>query len=303
MERFSKDYRRRLNGLSFVLVVALALPPLALGWAVAGPVWGLTFWVLILLLGVLRTRGNEALPGTFALAWHEAPGLFTLVESLARRAGLKRMPEIRIVPGGQTNAAATLRGRLPVLVVTEALLSRLDTRHLGAVLAHETAHLAHQDLVLFRLALTLQASTVVLGALTLALAVVVVADAPELSVAWGGAAALSPLFSRFLVATLSRTREFAADLGAARLTGDPGALADALELIEYRPRTWWDWVTGRRWPVRSEPASDAFRTHPPTPERVRRLDLLTGSFEERTARPSPKPRSFTARPGPRPTSG
>jgi heat shock protein HtpX len=77
-----------------------------------------------------------------------------------------------------------------------------------------------------------------------------------------------------LVAALSRTREFAADLGAARLTGDPGALADALETIEYRPRTWLDWLMGRRFPVRGEPASDLFRSHPPTPERIRRLALM-----------------------------
>lgn len=257
-----------------LLLAGLSLPPLALGYGLAGPELAFTLWGLTIVLGLWRTHGDAALPGTFALAWHEAPGLFALVESLARRAGLRRMPEVRIVPGGQTNAAATLRGRLPVLVVTEALLSRLDARHLGAVLAHETAHLAHHDLVVFRLAHTLQAATIVLGGLTLALAFFAVPLAPELSLVWGLAAALFPALSRFLVAALSRTREFAADLGAARLTGDPTALADALEFIEYRPRTWWDWLTGRRSPVPSDPASDAFRTHPPTPERIRRLDLL-----------------------------
>lgn len=274
MDRITTAYRRRLDGLSLVLVTTLALPPLALGYALAGPELALVFWSLILAMGLWRTADGTALPGTFALAWHEAPGLFTLVESLARRAGLKRMPEIRFVPGGQINAAATLRGRFPVLVVTQALLSRLDTRHLGAVLAHETAHLAHRDLVLFRLAHTLQAATMVLGGLTLAMALFAVPFAPELSVFWSLVSAGSPVLGRFLIAALSRTREFAADLGAARLTGDPSALADALELIEYRPRTWWDWLVGRRSPVPSDPASDAFRTHPPTPERVRRLDLL-----------------------------
>jgi len=274
MEKMTTTYRRRLNGLSFLLVTALALPPLALGYALAGPELAVVFWVLVFAMGLWRTSGDAALPGTFALAWHEAPGLFTLVESLAQRAGLGRMPEIRIVPGGQINAAATLRGRLPVLVVTEALLARLDTRHLGAVLAHETAHLAHRDLELFRLAQTLQAATIVLSGLTLALAVFAVPVAPGLSVFWGVVAGVSPVLGRVLVAALSRTREFAADLGAARLTGDPSALADALELIEYRPRTWWDWLAGRRSPVPSDPASDAFRTHPPTPERVRRLDVL-----------------------------
>lgn len=274
MERIVSSYRLRLDGLSFLLVGTLALPPLALGYALAGAELAFALLLATIFMGLWRTNGDAALPGTFSLAWHQAPGLFTLVESLARRAGLRRMPEVRIVPGGQTNAAATLRGRLPVLIVTEALLARLDTRHLGAVLAHETAHLAHKDLVLFRLAHTLQAATLVLGTLTIVLALFAVPVAPELSLTWGLVAALSPAVSRLVVAALSRTREFAADLGAARLTGDPGALADTLEMIEYRPRTWWDWLAGRRSPVPSDPASDAFRTHPPTQERIRRLDLL-----------------------------
>lgn len=274
MESVVSSYRFRLNGYSALLLALLALPPLLLGYALAGPELAVLFLGLVVVTGLWRTGGDAALPGTYPLAWHQAPGLFTLVESLARRAGLKRMPEVRIVPGGQTNAAATLRGRTPVLVVTEALLARLDSRHLSAVLAHETAHLAHRDLILFRLAHTLQAATMVLGALTLALAAFAVPVAPELSLAWGVVAAFSPALSRLGLAALSRTREFAADLGATRLTGDPGALADALELIEYRPRTWWDWLAGRRSPVPTDPASDAFRTHPPTPERIRRLDLL-----------------------------
>jgi len=274
MESHISSYRSRLDGVSFLLMGGLALPPLALGFALVGPEWALGFMAVLLVAGLVRTAGDTALPGTFPLSWHHAPGLFTLVESLARRAGLRQMPEIRIIPGGQSNAAAALRGTTPILVVTEALLARLDTRHLGAVLAHETAHLLHHDLVLFRLAQTFQGATIVLGGLTLALAIFAIPVVPELSLTWGLVAALSPVLSRLLVAALSRTREFAADLGAARLTGDPAALADALELIEYRPRTWWDWVAGRRSPVPADPASDAFRTHPPTPERIRRLDAM-----------------------------
>lgn len=273
METLFKAYRRRLDGLSALLLVVLVSLPLALGYALAGLELALAFVGTTVVLGLVRTTGNADLPGTYRLAPHQAPGLFTLVESLARRAGLRRMPEVRLVPGGQTNAAATLRGNTPVLVVTEALLARLDARRLGAVLAHETAHLAHLDLVMFRLAFTLQAATAVLGTLTLTLALFALVFDPSMAVFWVVFSALAPVASRFLVAALSRTREFAADLGAARLTGDPQALADALETIEYRPRTWWDWLTGRRSPAPA-PAENAFRTHPATPERVRRLDFL-----------------------------
>lgn len=265
-------YRTRLDLLSLALLVGLAVPPLALGYALAGWEMALLFFLMVVGLGLWRSGGNADLPGTFALGWHEAPGLLTLVESLARRAGLRRMPEVRIVPGGQTNAAATLRGRVPVLVVTEAILDRLDSRQLGAVLAHETAHLAHRDLEVFRLAHTFQAATVVLGSLTVAIALFTVPVDPTLSMFWGLVAAGAPALSRLMAAALSRAREFAADLGSAQLTGDPWALASALEVIEYRPRTWWDWVLGRRSPLPSDPAAEAFRTHPATPERIRRLD-------------------------------
>jgi heat shock protein HtpX len=269
-------YARRLNFRSAALLVGLSLGAALLGWGIFDLEGAVAVLAFSFALALIRRGGNPDLPGTQALRPWQAPGLYTLVESLARRAGLDRLPEIRIVPGGQTNAAATLRGRTPVLVVTEALLARMDGRRLGAVLAHEMAHLAHRDLWLFRIALTLQAVTTFLGFFILFLSLFLAGTDPLTTVLWALVAAALPVLSRWMVAALSRTREFAADLGAAQLTGDPAALADALEIIEYRPRTWWDWVVGRRSPVPTDPAADAFRTHPPTMERVRRLDLLAG---------------------------
>jgi heat shock protein HtpX len=267
-------YRTRLDLLSWFCLAALALPTLALGYAVAGVETAAVLLGVAVVMGLVRPRAPAHWPGTYPLAPHQAPGLFALVESLAGRAGLARVPEVRIVPGGQTNAAAMLRGNRAVLVVTEALLARLDGRRLGAVLAHETAHLAHRDLEMFRLAYTFHAATVVLSTLTVVLAALSLDLDPANAVFWTVVAAASPVLSRLLIALLSRTREFAADLGAARLTGDPVALADALALIEYRPRTWWDWLAGRRSPLPSDAADSAFRTHPPTPERILRLDQL-----------------------------
>ena len=267
-------YARRLDLLSFLFLGGLGLTAAVLGWGLYDLEGAVAVLAFCLVLALVRAGGNPDLPGTLALEPWQAPGLFALVESLARRAGLPRMPEVRIVPGGQTNAAATLRGRMPVLVVTESLLARMDSRRLGAVLAHEMAHLAHRDLWMFRVALTFQAATTFLGFFTLFLSLFLSGTDPITTVAWSLVAAATPILARWMVAALSRTREYAADLGASRLTGDPVALAEALEIIEYRPRTWWDWMMGRRSPVPTDPAADAFRTHPPTVERVRRLDLL-----------------------------
>jgi len=273
MKSLAPGYRIRLNALTFVCLVGLAALPGVLGFAVAGVEASLGVWLACGFLGVVRF-GRVGLPGTFPVSPAQAPGLFALVESFARRAGLTRVPEVRIVPGGQVNAAATFRGAAPVLVVTEALLERLDVRRLAAVLAHETAHLAHGDLTMFRLAQVFQSATLVLGMITVFLAVLSIEADPANAVLWTVTALVAPPISRLLVALLSRTREFAADLGAARLTGDPGALAEALAIIEYRPRTWWDWLAGRRSPGPVNSPQDAFRTHPPTPERIHRLELL-----------------------------
>lgn len=269
----SASYLLRLSLTSVLLITALGALLVVLGYGIGG----LAFcWVFLVVAAVMAvTRGpKQPLQGTFPISPYDAPGLFTLVEALARQAGLKRLPEIRVVPGGQANAAATLRGTGAVLVVTEALLARLDARRLGAVLAHEISHIAHGDLTLFRAAQTFQLAVIALGIMTVVLSTFTLAYDPVSSLWWMIAAVSCAGLSRVLVAALSRTREFAADLGAARLTGDPSALADALETIEYRPRTWLDWLMGRRFPVRGEPAADVFRTHPPTPERIRRLALM-----------------------------
>src|SRR5262249_14845299 len=130
MDTAVSSYRARLNVLTAILTLGLAAPIVLLGYALTGIEFSWVFLVVATVMALVRTP-RQPLSGTFPLSPYEAPGLFTLIESLARRAGLKRMPEVRIVPGGQTNAAATLRGNRPVLVVTETLLGRLDTRRLG----------------------------------------------------------------------------------------------------------------------------------------------------------------------------
>lgn len=271
MKPTGQRYQLRLNGLTVLIVSALLFLNGFLAMSLLGPELSVIVLAATIFLGLARPKGSPEVLGTYPIEPYEAPGLHALVDTLGRRAGLARSPEVRFVPGGQVNAAAMLSGRTPVLIVTEALLHRLDARRLGAVLAHEVAHLANKDLELFRFALTLQASSMILAALSLGVSVFLVLMNFAIPLVSLLVAALSPLMTRFFVSALSRTREFAADLGSSRLTGDPLALADALEWIEYRPRTWWDWVWGRRYPVPQQTTNNAFRTHPPTEERIGRL--------------------------------
>ena len=73
-----------------------------------------------------------------------------------------------------------------------------------------------------------------------------------------------------LLLALSRTREFNADLAAARLTGDPHGLASALDMVDRGNRSVWSWVFG----ARREPANPLLQTHPPVEEWIRRLLAL-----------------------------
>jgi len=142
------------------------------------------------------------------------------------------------------------------------------------VLAHEVAHIAHDDLRVMGLAdyvsrLThLMATT---GQLMLvALTPLVLTGAVQLDL-WGFAAlAVSPQLALLAQLGLSRTREFDADLAAARLTGDPAGLASALAKMERVNRGWLAWLV----PGWGNPEPSWLRTHPATAVRIARLQEL-----------------------------
>ncbi|MCL4440559.1 MAG: zinc metalloprotease HtpX [Firmicutes bacterium] len=162
----------------------------------------------------------------------EAPELHALVERLAALADLPK-PKVAVVPTDLPNAFAT--GRNPknaVVAVTEGLQRRLSSEELEAVLAHEFTHIKNRDMTVLTLASFFS---------TIASYIV------QQFFFWGGAfgggrdredrspamlvylvSLLVWVISFFLIRALSRYREFAADRGAAVLTGEPGNLASAL---------------------------------------------------------------------------
>jgi len=211
----------------------------------------------------------------------EAPGLYDVVEGLARRAGLP-MPRVAIIPGEQPNAFAT--GRNPehaVVAATEGILRVLDRDEIEGVMAHELAHVRHRDMLISSVAATLAGAIMVLarfgmffggggdrdrGGGALALLVVI----------------LAPIAAMIVQTAISRSREFAADAGGAEISGKPRALASALQKLE---------ATARRVPLQGNPATahmfivnpfrgggfmKLFSTHPPTEERVARLLEMRG---------------------------
>jgi heat shock protein HtpX len=217
-----------------------------------------------------------------------SPYLYDMVKTLAGRAGLP-MPRVYVIEEDQPNAFATGRGPgHAALAATSGILRTLSERELRGVMAHELAHVKHRDILI---------STI---AATVAGAVAYLARFGFLLGGRGGndrshpAARLlilifAPLAAVLIRMAIGRTREFGADRGGAEISGDPGALADALEKIENHVRRV-TLRTAEKHPATAQmmimnPLSGGslrglFSTHPPTWERVARLRAMcrgTGS--------------------------
>jgi heat shock protein HtpX len=219
----------------------------------------------------------------------EYPRLHAMVDRLCQQADLPK-PDVAVADTKMPNAFAAGRSQKNSTVcVTEGLLRTLDEEELEGVMAHELAHVKNRDVMVMTIASFLS---------TLAFMVVrwgwlfgggrnrqggggvVVAILVSL-VVW--------IVSFLLVRALSRYREYAADRGAAAITGQPSALASALLKISGRM----DDVPDRDLreqsemnaffviPLRSGVVGRLFSTHPPTEKRVDRLRDLEGEMERR----------------------
>jgi heat shock protein HtpX len=160
-------------------------------------------------------RGREVDAG-------EAPGLHAVVERLCVLADLPK-PRIVVEPERQPNSWVVAVGRDHTrLHLTQGLIERLDPHELEAVIAHELAHVAHRDATVM---------TVIggPGAVLLGGGVRILRGGGLWFVSVGGIVAIAlGWVTSAGTRALSRYREFAADAGAAALTGNPAALASAL---------------------------------------------------------------------------
>jgi heat shock protein HtpX len=215
------------------------------------------------------------------IAREQAPELYDMVSRLSDRAGIP-VPKIFVVPTKSPNAFAT--GRDPehaAVAVTEGIMELLSREELEGVLAHELTHVKNRDTLTQAVAGTLAGAITFLGRILSfgALYGPVTRDDRRGANPFGllFLIVLAPLSAALIQFAISRTREFAADQGSAEITGNPIALAQALEKLE---------AIGQQIPMNGNPAmspllivnplsaqglQSLFRTHPPTEERIRRL--------------------------------
>jgi heat shock protein HtpX len=210
----------------------------------------------------------------------DAPDLFAMVNRLRQRAGLP-MPKIAIAPHEQPNAFAT--GRNPehaVVAVTTGILKSMPADELEGVLAHELAHVKNRDMLTSTIAATMAGA---------------ISNLPYLLMFGGrdddnghpmaqlAVALLGPIGAMLIQFAISRQREFEADRTGAEIAGRPLPLARALQRLD---------TMAHQIPMRVAPAAAPlaqvnplaafggglgrlFSTHPPTAERVRRLEAMT----------------------------
>ena len=217
----------------------------------------------------------------------EDPELYSIVAEQAQLAGLP-MPKVYEIESDSPNAFAT--GRNPnhaAVAATTGIRRILTRRELGAVMAHEMAHVGNRDTLIM---------TVVA---TIAGAISMLAFMAQISAIFGGmgggrdrgsiigllvVAIVMPLAAALVRAAISRTREFQADATGAKTSGDPLALASALEKLEmgahHRPMKVAEGASHMFIvnPLSGGSISSLFSTHPPMEERIRRLRNMGPNF-------------------------
>jgi heat shock protein HtpX len=211
----------------------------------------------------------------------ELPEVQEVVAELAARAGLQSVPRLYYVPTHVLNAFSVGDRGHAAIGLTDGVLRRLAPRELVAVLAHETAHVAHDDVRVMSLADLISRITSTLSTLGQAMLLLSLFLAMgSVAVPWTTLLLLvfGPMLMGLLQLALSRTREFSADLGAVRITGDPVGLASALRKLERSERGLLESIL---MPGRRNPEPSLLRTHPATEARVERLLELAGREPER----------------------
>jgi heat shock protein HtpX len=205
----------------------------------------------------------------------QLPRVYQIVERILPRMGLP-MPKIYVIPTESPNAFAT--GRNPshaAVAVTQGILNLLNDEELEGVLAHELGHVKNRDILTSSIAATLA------GAVTLLAHFSGLLGGGRDSRNRGGGLLmffLAPLAATLIQLAVSRSREYEADATGAHTTGNPYALASALQKLE---------AYSRRLPLQASPSTahlfivaplisgasfaNMFSTHPPMAKRIERL--------------------------------
>jgi heat shock protein HtpX len=232
---------------------------------------------------VLRMYGAQE------ISQNDDPELFDIVRELTVKDGLP-MPRVYVIPEEAPNAFAT--GRNPehaAVAVTQGIRRILDRRELAGVLGHELSHVKHRDILVSSIAATLA------GAISY------LAHMAQWAAIFGGGSRdreegggnmfsllfmmiVAPLAAMLIQMAVSRSREYMADEGGAKVTSDPLALASALRKLQMGAQNIPMQVSDATAtstahmfivnPLSGGGIANLFSTHPPMEERIARLEAM-----------------------------
>ena len=273
-----------------LLLTALTVLLLFIGRALAGTTGMVFAFAIALAMNFASYWWSDkialSMAGAHEVSESEAPELHTVVNNLAMYARIPK-PRVYVIDSDAANAFAT--GRDPAhaaVAVTSGIMRMLNISELEAVLAHELGHIRNRDTLIMTVTATIA------GAITM------IAHIAQWGLIFGGFGGsrddehgggladaafalvmiiIAPIVATLIQLAISRAREFEADASGAQISGNPMALASALEKLD---------TMAHMRPMRVDPAAahlfivnplggggleGLFRTHPTTEERVARL--------------------------------
>lgn len=209
-----------------------------------------------------------------------APQFYRMIHELAQKGGLP-MPRVYVIEEDAPNAFAT--GRNPdhaAVAATTGIMRVLTDRELRGVMAHELSHVRHRDILISTISATMAGAISMLANFAMFFGGRDSEGRPSNPIVGLLVALLAPIAAGLIQMAISRAREFEADRGGAELSGDPQALASALQKIqayargtvmetaERNPATAQMMIVN---PLHGGGLKSLFSTHPTTEERVERL--------------------------------
>ncbi len=276
------------NIKTMVLLVALTLILVWAGGAIGGK-QGMTIALIFALTMNFVTYWFSdkivlKMYGAKEVTESQSPELYSIVRRLAQKAEIP-MPRVYIIEEDQPNAFAT--GRNPkhaAVAVTTGIMRILTREELEGVIGHELAHVKHRDILI---------STI---AATIAGAISYLAQMAQWAMIFGGHRGddeeggnpiaafvmmiVGPIAAMIVQMAISRSREYAADEGGAKIAGNPKYLSGALKKLH---------MASQKIPMEANPATShmfivnplsgggllkLFSTHPPIEERIARLESM-----------------------------
>ncbi|MHB8709579.1 MAG: zinc metalloprotease HtpX [Desulfuromonadales bacterium] len=269
---------------TFILLTVLTLVLVFVGGMIGGQGGAL---IALILAGVMNLgsywfsdkivikmyRGEQVTSGP----------LFEVVSEICQRNQLP-MPRVYMLPQATPNAFAT--GRNPqhaVVAATEGILNILSREELSGVMAHEMSHVMHRDILIGSIAATIAGAIAYLAHMAQWAAIFGGFgrddDEGGNPIAMIALAIIAPIAAMLVQMAISRSREYLADEGGAKLCGNPYYLANALRKLETanqtRPMHRVNEATAHMFivsPLRGGGIASLFSTHPPMAERIRRLE-------------------------------